>query len=294
MVYTGEMFALAAAVFWSFAVILLRRAGETVSPFALNLYRVAVSSVLLVLVLMLSGVPLLTSRPLQDHLILVASGVIGIALSDTLFHRCLNLVGAGINAIIDCLYSPFIAIFALVLLREQLGPWQLGGMALVISGVLATTRAIPPAGTTRQALLAGIAWGVLAMVTLAVGIVIAKPVLARAPLIWVITYRQLASLAVMIPVAAVSPHRSQIWSVFRPTRTWRFTLPATILGSFLALMCWIAGMKYTETGTAAILNQTSTIFILIFASLFLREPFTIRRLIAAALAVSGILMVTLG
>jgi drug/metabolite transporter (DMT)-like permease len=294
MVYKGEMFALAAAIFWSLAVILLRRAGETVSPFALNLYRVAVSSVLLITVTMLSGVELLPTRPLQDHLILVASGVIGIALSDTLFHRCLNLVGAGINAIIDCLYSPFIAIFALVLLSEQLGPWQLAGMTLVISGVLATTRAIPPAGTSRQALLTGIVWGVLAMVTLAVGIVIAKPVLAQAPLIWVVTYRQLASLAVMIPVAAVSPQRSQIWSVFRPTRTWRFTLPATVLGSFLALMCWIAGMKYTETGTAAILNQTSTIFILVFASLFLREPFTLRRLIAAALAVAGILMVTLG
>jgi drug/metabolite transporter (DMT)-like permease len=294
MAYTGEIFALAAAIFWAFAVILLRRAGETVSPFALNLYRVAVSSVLLVLVLLASGVPLLASRPLQDHLILVASGVIGIALSDTLFHRCLNLVGAGINAIIDCLYSPFVAIFALVLLSEKLGPWQLAGMALVISGVLATTRAIPPAGTTRQELLAGIAWGVLAMVTLAIGIVIAKPVLTRAPLLWVVTYRQLASLAVMIPLAALSPHRSQIWSVFRPTRTWRFTLPATILGSFLALTCWIAGMKYTETGTAAILNQTSTIFILVFASLFLHEPFTLRRVIAAALAVAGILMVTLG
>jgi drug/metabolite transporter (DMT)-like permease len=59
-------------------------------------------------------------------------------------------------------------------------------------------------------------------------------------------------------------------------------------------MCWIAGMKFTDTGTAAILNQTSTIFILVFASLFLHEPFTLRRSIAAALAFAGILMVTLG
>ena len=90
------------------------------------------------------------------------------------------------------------------------------------------------------------------------------------------------------------PTRGEIWSVFRPAQSWRFTLPATILGSFLALMFWIAGMKYTHTGIAAILNQTSTIFILVFASIFLREPFTRRRLIAAAAALAGIIMVTLG
>ena len=72
-----------------------------------------------------------------------------------------------------------------------------------------------------------------------------------------------------------------------------FSIPATILGSYLALIAWIAGMKYTLTGIAAIFNQSSTIFILLFATLFLREPVTRRKVLAAALAVAGILIVTL-
>jgi drug/metabolite transporter (DMT)-like permease len=61
----------------------------------------------------------------------------------------------------------------------------------------------------------------------------------------------------------------------------------------MALLFWIGGMKYTETGVAAVLNQTSTVFVLVLATLVLKEPFGPRRFIAATLATSGILLVTL-
>jgi len=71
-------------------------------------------------------------------------------------------------------------------------------------------------------------------------------------------------------------------------------VPAALLGSYLALLAWIAGMKYALTGSAAILNQTSTIFILLFASLILKEAMTRRKTLAAALALAGIILVTFG
>jgi len=171
----GEFFALAAAVVWGFAVILFKRSGESVAPFALNFFRVGVSSVVFLLLLVVLRMPLGGQAPLGDILLLAASGVLGIALSDTLFHRSLNIIGAGITAIVDCLYSPFIVLFAFLLLRERIGPQQTIGMGLVISGVLLTTRIHPPPDTSRRRLLAGIGWGVGAMATVALGIVIAKP-----------------------------------------------------------------------------------------------------------------------
>ena len=53
-------------------------------------------------------------------------------------------------------------------------------------------------------------------------------------------------------------------------------------------------MKYSLAGPAAILNQTSSIYVLIFASIFLNEPFTARKVVASVLAIAGIAMVTLG
>ncbi len=290
----GEFYALATAVVWAAAVIFFKRSGETVPPFALNLFRVGVSSVLLLLTLAVVGQLHWPGATLRDYLMLSASGVVGIALSDTLFHRCLNIVGAGINAVIDALYSPFIVLFAFLLLDERLGAWQLSGMGLVVGGVLVAGRHAPPAGVAGRTLAAGVMWGVLAMATVALGIVIAKPVLGGVPVLWATTVRQVASLAVMLPVALLRSQRGACLQVFRPRRDWRFALPGTVLGSYAALLLWIAGMKYTQAGAAAILNQTSTVYVLVFASLFLHEPFTRRKALAAALAVGGILMVTLG
>ena len=276
----GELYALLCAVIWAFAVILLKRSGETVSPFALNLFRVVVSCVLLVATTLIAGQGLVRDAPLHDYLILIGSGVIAIALSDTLFHICLNRVGAGITAIVDCLYSPLVILFAFLLLD-------------VVTAVMIASRHPAPAGATRGTIVKGILYGMGAMVCVAFGVVIAKPVLEHQPVLWATTVRQLGALIVMVPVTLLSPRRKAYLAAFRPRADWRFILPATVLGSYLALMFWLAGMKYTQAGAAAILNQTSTIYVLLLAAFFLRERFTRRKLVASLLALVGILLVTL-
>jgi drug/metabolite transporter (DMT)-like permease len=129
------------------------------------------------------------------------------------------------------------------------------------------------------------------MGTLAFGIVLAKPVLERSDIIWATTVRQLGSLAVLAPFALLMPGRRKRLNLFRPHAAWKFSLPGAILGSYLALILWIGGMKYTSASSAGILNQTSTIHTLVFASLFLKEPFTKRKGLAASLAMLGILLV---
>ena len=246
------------------------------------------------LFLLAAGGVLETSVRSSDLFLLAASGIIGIAVSDTFFHRGLNITGAGINAVVDTLYSPLTALAAFLMLGETLEPLQLLGMAMVIGGVLLSSRAEPPEGVSAARLLAGIGWGVAAMVTLAVGIVLAKPVLEEHSLLWASTIRQAAAFLAMAPAAMLSRRRREIWSVFRPGRTWRVLLPGTLLGSVIALLLWLAGMKYINAGSAAVLNQTSTIFILVLSAIFLGERLTLRRWAAALLAFAGIVLVTIG
>ena len=288
----GEFFSLAAAVVWGCAVIFLKKSGETVSPFDLNLFRVGISSPLLVLVVIAARQPLWPAVPIGDYLILFASGIIGIAISDTLFHLSLNRIGAGIAAIVDSLYSPFVVLIAFLMLGERLGARQFAGMALVLTGVLVAARHDPPKGVTRRQIAVGIVVGVFAMATVAFGIVIAKPVLSRSPVLWATAMRQIGALAVMLPAAVVSPRRRATFSTFRPSARWKYSVPGTLLGSFLALICWIAGMKYTMAGAAAILNQTSTIYVLLLAAIFLKEPLTRRKVIASVVARAGIVIIT--
>ena len=53
-------------------------------------------------------------------------------------------------------------------------------------------------------------------------------------------------------------------------------------------------MSLTNASTASILNQTATIFILIFARIFLKEPLTKRRVLAILIAMAGAYLVFIG
>ena len=290
----GETFALLTSVAWAGAVILFARSGEHVAPFALNLFRVSVGAVLLLLTIGVTGGHLLRDAPWQDYALLSASGIIGIAISDTLFHMCLNRVGAGITGVVDCLYPAFVVLIAYSFLGERLRPLQVGGMFLVFASIVVASQIDPPPGTHARTLVAGILLGVLAMLTLAIGIVMAKPVLNRSPVLWATAVRQIGALIVLGIATAVVPGARGAIAVFRPVRSWRFSLTGAFLGSYISLILWIAGMKYTQASVAAILNQTSTVFIVVLASLFLREGFTRRKGLSVALAIAGILVVTLG
>jgi drug/metabolite transporter (DMT)-like permease len=57
------------------------------------------------------------------------------------------------------------------------------------------------------------------------------------------------------------------------------------------MLIWLAGMKYAKVSIASALNQTSTIFVLLFAALILKERITLRKVAAIILAVAGAILV---
>ena len=69
---------------------------------------------------------------------------------------------------------------------------------------------------------------------------------------------------------------------------------AAFFSTYLGISSWIIGMSLTKVSTASILNQTATIFILIFARIFLKEPLTKRRIAAISFALLGVYLVFIG
>ncbi|MFC1572378.1 DMT family transporter [Candidatus Eisenbacteria bacterium] len=291
----GEIYAITCAIVWALAVMFFKRSGEdpVAGPLALNVYRIVVSMPLILITMIVTGTPILPSAPVTDYGILLLSGLLGIAIADTLFHRSLNLVGAGINAITGTCYSPFTILLAMLFLNERVGMADVLGMALILGAVLLTSTLEMPEGRTRGDLFKGIGYGIATILFLVVSIIIVKPVLSRTSVLWAVAVRQFAALVVVLGAALVSPRRTKILAVLRPSPAWRFMLPGTFLGSYTSLILWIAGFKYTLASVAAILTQSATVFILIFAVIFLHEKMTKRKALAACLAIAGVLLVTL-
>lgn len=296
----GQIFALLAALTWAAALVLFKRSGEHIPPIALNLYKNAVGLVLLVA----SLVVLLAHDREHAHstfdlyasevCLLMLSGIIGIALADTVFFFGLNLIGVGLVSVVDCAYSPFAILFAWLLLREKLTAAHYVGAALIVLGVFLTSRHTVPANRTRGQILLGMFLAGAAVAMMAFGIVVAKPIIEDANVIWATTLRMVAGSVLLALFALLGRQWKDHWRVFRPTHSWRYALPASILGTYLAMIFWVAGFKYTHASVAAVLNQTSVVFACILAAVFLKERFGPRQIAAIALALTGVVVITLG
>ena len=97
----------------------------------------------------------------------------------------------------------------------------------------------------------------------------------------------------VLGVHARSPrHRLEVERAFHPGRSWIYTVPSTLLGSYVALVIWIAGMKLAQAGVAGVLNQLSTILVPLLAAVFLKEKLTARKAVAVGLGFCGALLAT--
>ncbi len=283
----GEILALASGLAWAVAVILFRISGRKVHPIGLNLAKTGLALVAMVPTLLVLGEPLAPAVPSTTTGLLLLSGILGIAVSDTLFFYALNRLGASLTAIVDCFYSPFVIALSFALLGERLTLVQLAGAALVVSGVLTISKEGKLEKLDRKDLGLGVLYGVLAMFFVAFGIVMVKPLLGSVSVFWA-TFVRLAggslALAVLVPFLR---NRRAVLAPLADRRNWKALVPAAFFGSYLSLVLWMGGMKYAKASVAAVLNQLNTIFIVIIAAVFLKERLTPWKVVAVALAFVG-------
>ena len=290
--FLGEIMAVGAGLFWAFAVIFYRISGRAVPPLGLNALKTAIGTLLFTVTVLALGRPLLPSQPWTTYALLAASGIMGITVSDTLFFACLNRLGAGLTGVVDCVSIPFVILFSFVFVGERLSPRQFLGVLLIAAAILLVSlrkdAALPP----RRDLLPGIGLGVLAMITMAGGIVMIKPLLGRTPVLWATFIRSAAAAAALAVILAFHPRRASLVRPLRDLANWRPIVLATILGSYIGLAAWMAGMKFTQASIAAPLSQLNSVFVFVLAAIFLKEKITGVKSAAVVLATLGAVLVS--
>jgi drug/metabolite transporter (DMT)-like permease len=165
------------------------------------------------------------------------------------------------------------------------------GVVMIISAVLTITGRKGSEEVSRTDLIWGVTYGVLAMATTAVGIVMIKPMLNHSPLLWATEVRLVGGIIVLLMILTFHPARRRILGTLMIGRGWGYTLSGSFIGAYLSMMLWLGGMKYTKASIAAALNQSSNIFIFIFAFLLLKEPINFQKTLGIILGVAGSLLV---
>lgn len=289
----GEGLAVASAAAWAMGIILARQLGEQVPPLALNLMKNVLVLLVLAPVALVLHAGAWPTLAWQDTLLVLASGVLGIAVADTLYFRVLNELGAGRMGVIGNLYSPLVLLMGFFWLDERLGLRQWFGFALVGLGVLLVSRPPRDWGKHPSHTLRGVIIGMTAIALMALAIVMVKRVLEEQPLLWVTFLRLLGAVIGLLALAALPALRVRM--AFNPSSVdWARLVLAALIGQGLSMLFWLGGYKYTSASVAAILNESASVFLVLLAALWLREPIGRRGLVGVALTFSGIACMLLG
>ena len=288
----GDFYALATALCWSSAVILFDVSTKRFGSLQLNAIKnlIGITGFSLTIFIFVIPVPEITRN---DFIILTLSGFLGISIGDVLFIESLKKVGSGISAVVSTIYTPFIFIIAFLMLGERINIQSLLGGTLVLSGIIVSVYKNPGL-ISKTILYKGIFYGITAQLLTAYSVLLAKPVMASMPIIYVALYRFIAGFIGILFILFIRLDKSIIIENFKNGLQDKYVLVGSFLGTYLSVIFWLAGFKYTLAARAAIYNQMSTVFIVIMAIIFLNEKLTKRKVFGVILSVLGALLVTIG
>jgi drug/metabolite transporter (DMT)-like permease len=291
----GETLSLLSALAWAVAVILFKKSADSLSPFALNYFKNSLVFVLLwptIFAVVGWGAPAI---PSNEWLLAMLSGFIGIGVADTLYFQALNRAGAAKTGMAATLYTPSVILLSSLFLGESLHLWQWLGVLLVLVGVVLVTYQ-STAQSSDEKTVPQTDWLPLGMAgfsvfLMAIGIVMAKPLLEKYSFLWVVQLRVIGGLLGMTVWLLFRQSPQRLWREYQQVKAWPTVLAGAFIGTYMSMVLWLAGYKYAKASIAAVLNEMSAVFIVLLASFWLKERLSLQQWLGAACCMAGIGMV---
>lgn len=286
----GDLYAVITAVCWSSAVILFDISTKNFTAIQLNVLKNFIGVFGFILTIILFSIPS-PNFSQQDIFTLALSGFLGILIADGLFLESLRRLGSGISAVVSTIYTPTVFIIAYILFNETINLHSYIGGVLVLGGITISVFQ-PPKTIKKRDLYIGILFGIMANILTAYSILIIKPIMKNNSVIYIALYRFSIGLIFGILINILKSGIKQVIQKFKQGLTNQYVILGAFLGTYLSVIFWLAGYKYTLAGRAAIYNQLSTVFIIILARVFLKEPMTSKKIIGVSLAIFGAMIVS--
>ena len=294
----GYLAALCSAFLWSIAVVTFKSVSKDLSPFLINSVKNSIAFILFILVFNFLGLPFwYDGFILNDYLIIIVSGILGMGIGDSLFIYALSRIKANQVAIIDTM-APVINYFlSFIILGTILNLSQTIGSLIVIIAILFITYENKLDKNQENVDKIGIALQLIATVTSCYGIVLLKPVLNKVGdsiqlQIWITVFRLLPGMLIAWIIFFSQKNSMLLLLKIKNRDILKKMFLGSFLGTFMALSFWIIGYaNIPEPPIASIIGQTAVIFITVFSSFFLKEKITVIKSISILVAILGVMIV---
>ena len=290
----GELAALGTAFCWAGGTLLFTIAGRSIGSYNVNKLRILIAAAFLAVILLVRYGSLFPTG-LDNHALiyLAASGIIGLAIGDTFFFRCLVILGPRLGALMMALAPVMTAVSAYIMIGERLSLMAIAGIFVTLAGVIwvATDKKDNKIDTREGSKVIGILMGIGGAAGQAIGLVLAKEGMGESfdPMSATLIRMILAAVAIWI----VALFRGELISTVKAPQSKKAVgalLGASFLGPTLGVWLSLLAVKHTAAGIAATIMSTFPIVVIPLAMVFYKEQPTYRSVIGAVVAVAGVAM----
>jgi drug/metabolite transporter (DMT)-like permease len=306
--YSGELVALAVAIFWTVTALCFEFAGNRIGSLVVNLLRLVTAFVLLGLMLLFTTGSLWPAdADGATWLWMCASGLVGFVFGDLCLFYSYTVITARFSQLLMTLAPPFAALFGWAMLGENLSGMALAGMVVTLSGiaisVLKRDSALGSAPLRLHLPLKGVLAGLGGALGQGLGIVLSKK--------GMILYEAAAggsAVAGYIPFAATqmriitgvigfaliivfTGRLGAVRAALRDGRAMGAVFTGSVFGPFLGVSLSLVAVRYASTAVASTIMATTPVLILIPYVLFrkyYRKKITGAEVVGAVLSVAGV------
>jgi drug/metabolite transporter (DMT)-like permease len=290
----GESACLAAAFAWASAVLVFRRPIADHGAPAVNLFKCLLASALLALTMVAMGVGF-AGATTRDMILVAISGVIGLTVGDTALFAAVGRIGAHRTLLLQTLAPVFAAALALPL-GERLSVGQLTGAVVILCGValvVAPGRGAPTSAT-QAVPTAGVLLAILAAFGQGAGVVVAKSGLDSLTVLPSTLIRLAAGAGGLLVVESLRGTLGRMVEASTTRASLLRLVPATLVGTYLAMLLMMAGVAMAPASVAAVLLATTPVFGLFLEWIVDRKPPPIAGFVGTGIAILGVALLTFG
>lgn len=261
-----ELAALGAALCWALSSLLAPGPVAHLGAFAFTRIRMIMVMAVLAVWVALDG----SWRTIEAwHLLpIVLSGAIGIFLGDTALFMTLARLGPRRTSILFSTNAPMAVVLGWLILGEALSPRELAGIAIVIAGVVLAIvfgkrrSQLHQWEAIRGPLWIGVAFGLTAALSQAIGSLIAKPVMETGADAIAVTLLRVAVSVVCFQAALILPGEMMRQRGPLTLRIGAVTAVSGLLAMALGMSLLLFGLAGGEVGIVATLSATTPALLL--------------------------------
>ncbi|WP_457617531.1 DMT family transporter [Lutibacter sp.] len=297
--HLGELFALLTAVFWTTTSLSFQQATKRSGVLSVNVLRLIIAFIIYALISYFSrGMFLPFDASAHQWIWMSLSGIVGFVFGDYFLLKSYEFISARISMLLMSLSAPIAALISWIFLRESMGFISLFAMFITIFGIIIVITEKKKLDTEkldskRKKLQfsfspKGMLFAFFGSLGQALGLALSKYGMQGYNVFAATQIRIIASSIGFVILITLIKRWPKVKQTVKDSISIKFILIGSIFGPFLGVYTSLLSVKYTSVGIASTIMAIIPVLIIPPAILIYKEKVTLKEVIGAFIALSGI------